>query len=140
MLNLTSKKILIILVIVLTIALTTLLINFNVVPKISGKKVATKTEDTFNEKIKCASFREKMISDQGLERSSSFFIEEIFYSKTLNSCLYTSTNFVRDYGFKFLTDFLSKKQLCEISYKTGAGTNIDLLEQKFEEDCTSQYR
>lgn len=80
------------------------------------------TNDSFNKKKECAEQYNQMksyIEDQhnwdDEDGSKNSFIEEIFYSNKLNTCVvlvkyYQSTSMVSSFG-KFAIDFFTKKQV-----------------------------
>lgn len=95
----------------------------------------------FEKRKECASLKDDMIKDQGMENSPDFYIDKIIYNQDLDSCLYSSTHFVGG-GEKTLViwsliNFFTKEELCFGSdYTPINGDNIK--KQEFI-NCVFQY-
>jgi len=55
---------------------------------VNTNKIDSQTEDAFNMKAKCASYREDIEKKMEAKLWTSYSIDEIFYSPIENSCLY----------------------------------------------------
>lgn len=80
---------------------------------LNTNKTDSKTEDAFNMKAKCASYREDIGKKLGATLWTSYSIDEIFYSPIENSCLYAVSAYQErgSYSAYIIWDQLSGEML-----------------------------
>jgi hypothetical protein len=103
---------------------------------VPNKNTPTKSADYFEKKVKCATYKDKITEDhQIIEKGYSNFVNKIFYSPKLDSCLFTFTERAklgdRWQTTLYINDFLTNSTYYSESYDS-LDTNVNEKHRKFD--------